>query len=276
MNSDDATTISIEKTGRTFVLLQKPRSNDHAFSLWDAGIGFAGYLEINNKLLNSMRGKRILELGSGTAFVSMVLASAGAHVLATDLPHVVDAMKACVAANGFKLGMSKSGSSAAESSAASVERAGSIDVAALSWGSELEDVERIVNENGPFDVIVGTDVVYQDRLVRPLLQTAALVALLSASHHEGTNDEASPSSPQSVASKAPGKRKSTVIYFANEERDAVTHALFEKLSKELFGAKLLPSKSYHPDSADTSLRIYEGRLKPGSTKESIASALSTA
>lgn len=249
MNGDaEISTAQVDAFGRTFVLLQRTRALDHAFSLWDAGLGFVRYLEANHKAAAAFEGRRVLELGAGCGLVSMVLAALGAHAVATDLPHVVPHLQSCIGANGFRLGLAPLGG-------ASAGGGGSIDAAALPWG-DAAGVEDVVARFGPFDAVVGTDVVYQDVFVRPLLRTAAEAALLSAAAAAGEG----------------GRRRATQVFFGNEERDATTHALFERLAKELFGAKLVPPKSYHPDSEGTSLRIYEGRLKPGASREGVQAA----
>jgi hypothetical protein len=290
MNESGDATMQVAAHGRTFVLMQHPAALDHAFTVWDAGLGFVRYLEANKKAAAALAGRRVLELGAGLGLVSMACAALGAHALATDLPHVVDHLRSCIGANGFKLGLRPAGAG----DGADGGGAGSIDAAALPWGDD-DALQRVLDTYGPFDVIVGTDVVYQDRLVRPLLGTAARAALTSrggsgsgasapgggvgcsssSSVAAATSDDTPHAGDSGGGGGGGGRRRTVHVYFANEERDAHTAALFERLSRELFGAKLLPPKTYHADSAGTSLRIYEGRLKPGATAESVAAALAT-
>lgn len=284
MNEGGDSSMQVVAHGRTFVLMQHPAAMDHAFTVWDAGLGFTRYLEVNKKAAAALAGRRVLELGAGLGLVSMVCASLGAHALATDLPHVVDHLRSCIGANGFKLGLRPAADAPGDgsSSGSGGGSGGSIDAAALSWGDDAA-LQLVLDTYGPFDVIVGTDVVYQDRLVRPLLGTAARAALASrgggsaAASSSGSSSTAAAGELPSAGDAGGGHRGRRVVhvYFANEERDAHTAALFERLSRELFGAKLLPPKTYHDDSEGTSLRIYEGRLKPGATIESVAAALAT-
>ena len=88
--------------GSDSVVVQLLTSLDHAFSLWDSAMHFVRYLEANPKELQKLRGRRVLEVGTGTGLVSMVLADvAGCAVVATDLPHVMPNLQACLRANGF-------------------------------------------------------------------------------------------------------------------------------------------------------------------------------
>ena len=273
----ESTTLSLEVAGRQYALLQRPRSLDHAFAVWDAGIGFVRYVERQRRVLASLHGRRVLEVGAGCALVSMVCAAAGACVLATDLPHAVGHMAGCVAANGFR---SKGGGGGGGSEAGA---AGSLDVAALAWG-DVDGVDTLLREHGgAFDVIVGTDVVYQDRLVRSLLRSVALLALAARRERDGGEvagsgrgaggedggEESDGGEGGGGGGKGGAPQRRTTVYLANEARDEGTSALFAELFSRLFHSKLLPAKLYGAESAGTSLRIYEGKLRPSMTRETI-------
>ena len=100
----------------------------------------------------------VLELGSGTGIVGIVAAATlGANVTVTDLPHVVPNLQFNAEANAGVL----------------ASNCGVVDVAPLRWG-HADDVELIGRE---FDLILASDVVYQDHLFEPLLQTLRLLLL---------------------------------------------------------------------------------------------------
>ncbi|KAG6540812.1 hypothetical protein Mapa_017837 [Marchantia paleacea] len=99
------------------------------------------------------RRMKVLELGSGTGLVGIVAACLGAHVILTDLPHVlpnavynVERNRSCYLAAG-----------------------GLMEHQVLRWGVE-GDVKQL-GDLSSFDLIVASDVVYYDNLYKPLLQT---------------------------------------------------------------------------------------------------------
>lgn len=99
------------------------------------------------------RRMKVLELGSGTGLVGIVAACLGAHVVLTDLPHVIpnavhniERNRSCYLAAG-----------------------GLMEHQVLRWGVE-EDVKQL-GDLSSFDLIVASDVVYYDTLFKPLLQT---------------------------------------------------------------------------------------------------------
>ena len=107
--------------------------------LWPSGVALARALSGA-----SLRGKRVVELGcGGLALPSIAAALAGARVLATDwAPEAI------------------------ELAAANAERNGAaVDVAEVAWDSADALVER-----GPFDLVLGADVLYESRNVEPLLE----------------------------------------------------------------------------------------------------------
>ena len=275
MTEDAASSVlEIEISGRRFVLQQRPRSLDHAFCVWDAGIGWARYAERQRRVLERMRGRRVCELGAGLCLVSMVCAAAGARVVATDLPHCLPHMASIVAANGLR------GAAALGAAAGGAEEAASLDVAALAWGEAAAVDELVQAQGGAFDFVIGTDVVYQDCLVRPLLRTAALLALTARRGGQGGECAGKVEDhgytvevgDESGALAPPPLTRPTTVIFANEARDEGTSALFASLFDALFQGKLVPSKLYGEEARGTSLRIYEGKLRTGLSREEILAA----
>lgn len=133
---------------REWTLIQLLESMDHAFSLWDSALHFVRFLETNPKDLQKLRGKRVLEVGTGTGLVAMVLADvAGCTVVATDLPHVMPNLVACLRANGF--GPRGDGAYARIGG-----EGGQVTPAPYGWGADVTD---LLHAHGPFDYVIGTD-----------------------------------------------------------------------------------------------------------------------
>ncbi|MCJ1317903.1 hypothetical protein MMC15_003230 [Xylographa vitiligo] len=122
---------------------------------WEAALYLGSYLSTTEGTL-LVQNKRIIELGAGTGFVSILCAKhLGAnYVLATDgSGEVVDDMVSNVYLNGH-------------------EGNGIIDTAVLEWGHTL--VGRIFESHSDtrtFDVALGADVTFDERLILPLVLT---------------------------------------------------------------------------------------------------------
>lgn len=231
LNDGGSTALTLVALGRTFTVPQRPDALDHAFAVWDAGIGMARYLEHDRRLLASLRGKRVLELGAGTGLLAAVLAHAGAQVVATDLAHVCDFLRTSIASNGVAMVPTDGGGGGAWSPPSG----GCVAVAACDW-KDAAAPAVLTAAFGPFDAVIGTDVVYSEQLVRPLLECAAAVCALSG-------------------------RRRCVAHFANEVRDETTTALFSAVARELFVVKEVPGRKLPADVAGTSLRVFEMKLR---------------
>ncbi|XP_042495998.1 EEF1A lysine methyltransferase 3 [Macadamia integrifolia] len=152
---------------KSSVMIRQVPSEGIPFKLWPAAKSLVNHLDkyrldpssspltlifsaFSNVSQNSPL--RILELGSGTGLVGITAAATlGASVTLTDLPYVVPNLQFNVDANCNTLTLN----------------GGTINVAALRWG-EAEDMESIGRE---FDLLLASDVVYQDHLFDPLLKT---------------------------------------------------------------------------------------------------------
>jgi predicted nicotinamide N-methyase len=223
-----------------WTVLQQLSSMDHAFSLWDSALHFVRFLEANSKEVVKLRGKRVLEVGAGTGLVGMVLAEvAQCLVTCTDLPHVLPNLRSCFRVNGF-----------VEDAGGVCRRAstmGTVTAAAYGWG---DDMRALLASYGPFDVIVGTDVVYSEYLVPALLRSVATAALASEGRLGG------------LAPKWDGPfSRHCVVYFANEVRSTLTHEIFCATSERYFRMKQIKQSRYHADSKDSSLHIFELRVR---------------
>lgn len=141
-------------------------------SIWTSGQILAEHLELQQKRYRPLfKGKRVVELGSGTGYVGLMTAVCfePAHVYLTDLATHVACLERNVALN------------------AEVVRAGvNVHVAELSWGSSSQESAFLQTmkdggaeadaEAATVDIILGTDVAYLRELYEPLLHTLRHIA----------------------------------------------------------------------------------------------------
>lgn len=118
-------------------------------TVWEAAVAL--YLLVDGQP-ERWRGKKVLELGAGTGVVGLVLAAHGADVTLTDLPEALPILRHNAAAN-FEPGTPEA------------ER---VRVLPLDWTQGLSPALRQLQ---PFDVVVGADLVYNEALYAPLLDT---------------------------------------------------------------------------------------------------------
>jgi len=129
-------------SGRNVVIRQHQRREEERVGtggvLWEAAIVLADYISRRRDYF-SWPGKRVLELGCGTGLVAIALAAEGAQVWATDgNPKVVQ----CAGQNVQGVG----------------DLPGHINLEVFDWNSN-DDLRRI-QAAGPWDVILGSDLVY--------------------------------------------------------------------------------------------------------------------
>uniref|UniRef100_A0A8C7TQV0 Uncharacterized protein n=1 Tax=Oncorhynchus mykiss TaxID=8022 RepID=A0A8C7TQV0_ONCMY len=117
--------------------------DSHGGVIWPAALALCNYLETNTDVID-LKGKQVLELGSGTGLVSIVASLLGAQVTATDLPDVLSNLRYNLLRN--TRGRSKY----------------TPEVTALSWGPEVERTyPRSVYR---YDYVLAADVVYHHDL----------------------------------------------------------------------------------------------------------------
>ncbi len=103
---------------------------------WPAALGLAEYLVLNEEV----QGRRVLELGCGTAAPGIALERSGAHVIASDYDPLALSMAAHNAAvNGCR----------------------SLETHLLDW--------YCPDLSGQFDLLVGSEIVYFEKSFAPLL-----------------------------------------------------------------------------------------------------------
>ncbi len=142
--------LELERPADAAALIDEERFADDEFlpywaEQWPSGIALAGHLGAAD-----LSGARVLELGCGLGLPSLVAAARGGHVVATDWsPDALALLRRNAARNGVSLA-----------------------VAAADWRHP-----DAFPPLGPFDLVLGADVLYEARNVVPL---ASLLRLLGA------------------------------------------------------------------------------------------------
>jgi len=113
-------------------------------TVWDAGIVLAKYLEHLPR--EKVKGKRILELGSGTGVAGFSAALMGAHVTLTDNDSL-ELLDRTLKDNGLHAN-------------AQIRR--------LDWGKSLSEYDWL---EFPYNMILCSDLIYYPHLVEPLVTT---------------------------------------------------------------------------------------------------------
>lgn len=132
--------------------------------IWTASLVLLNHLRSDPQV--SIRGKRVLELGSGLGHLAVGLASLGAHVTATELSGpVLHRLEESVQAQ-VDLSTARSGEALL----------GSIECLPCSWGREgYNDSPLSSLDRQPFDIIIMAESIYKESLYEPLLETLTLV-----------------------------------------------------------------------------------------------------
>ncbi|KAA0160134.1 hypothetical protein FNF28_05562 [Cafeteria roenbergensis] len=188
LQTGETRSVRLEVAGHSLALAQDPSSGNHGHVVWDAAGDLAKYLLEGSKR-RDVRGKRVVEVGSGTGAAGLLLAMAGATVALTDLPSVVPLL----AANAARV----------------------LGSARQLWPH----------------FIVGSDVLYAESLIDPLLR--------------GVESLMGPS---------------TVAILANERRCEDTFDAFVRACKDRFRVRAVPRKQMPPEAPE-SMYILELRLK---------------
>ncbi|WVZ73124.1 hypothetical protein U9M48_021470 [Paspalum notatum var. saurae] len=161
LNSPSTSAISLEVMGHRLHISQDPNSKHLGTTVWDASMVFVKFLEKNSRkgrfCPSKLKGKRVIELGAGCGLAGFGMALLGCDVTTTDQVEVLPLLMRNVERNMSFILQSNSDSGSI----------GSITVAELDWGNK----EHIKAVEPPFDYIIGTDVVYSEHLLQPLLET---------------------------------------------------------------------------------------------------------
>jgi len=169
-------------------------------AVWDAAVVLSDFLLKNRTLVE---GKRVLELGAGLALVSAAVGHAGADsIIATDYEeHVLNLARKNLARNLPEYTAKKKA-----------------EVKVLGWG-ETTAAEVL---GPPFDVLVGSDVVYREEFFKPLIQTIGWLM--------------SERSILILAHKNRGLSEEKFFFWLKREFDLVEHLQPSQLSSEFFNS----------------------------------------
>ncbi|KAG9444329.1 hypothetical protein H6P81_015669 [Aristolochia fimbriata] len=160
-NSPNTSAVALDVLGHQLQFSQDPNSKHLGTTVWDASMVFVKYLERNCRKGRfspvKLKGKRVIELGAGCGLAGFGMALLGCDVVSTDQVEVLPLLMRNVERNVSRITQTNHDSGSF----------GSINVAELDWGNK----EHIQAVDPPFDYIIGTDVVYAEHLLDPLMQT---------------------------------------------------------------------------------------------------------
>ncbi|KAL2613080.1 hypothetical protein R1flu_024772 [Riccia fluitans] len=168
-NTPQTDGIEVDVLGHSLLIKQDPNSKHLGTTVWDSSLVFVKFLERNCKKGEFSRaklaGKRVIELGAGCGLAGLGMALLGCDVVVTDQVEVLPLLLRNVERN-----LSRAKYTASDNSY--MGSIGKVDVAELDWGNEA----HIAAVEPPFDYIIGTDVVYKEQYVEPLIYTILALA----------------------------------------------------------------------------------------------------
>lgn len=232
LNSPHTSAIFIDVLGHQLQFCQDPNSKHLGTTVWDASMVLVKFLERNCRKgrfsPSKLRGKRVIELGAGCGVAGFGMALLGCDVISTDQTEVLPLLMRNVERNTSRIMQTIS----------DPDSFGSIQAAELDWGNET----HIKAVGPPFDYIIGTDVVYAEHLLEPLLQT--IIAL---------------SGPK------------TTILLGHEIRSTNVHEKMLETWKRHFEVKTVPKAKMDSTYQHPSIQLYIMSFKPqGSTSEIVS------
>ncbi|WJZ89753.1 hypothetical protein VitviT2T_008948 [Vitis vinifera] len=223
LNSPNTSAIMFEVLGHQLQFSQDPNSKHLGTTVWDASMVFVKFLERNCRKgrfsPSKLKGKRVIELGAGCGVAGFGMALLGCDVVSTDQTEVLPLLMRNVERNTSRIMQMNPGS----------DSFGSVEVAELDWGNE----DHIKAVNPPFDFIIGTDVVYAEHLLDPLLRT--IFAL---------------SGPK------------TTILLGYEIRSTNVHEQMLDMWKQNFEVKIIPKAKMDRKYQHPSIQLFIMGLKP--------------
>ncbi|KAJ0616844.1 putative lysine methyltransferase, S-adenosyl-L-methionine-dependent methyltransferase [Helianthus annuus] len=222
LNSPQTSAVLFEVMGYQLQFCQDPNSKHLGTTVWDASMVLVKYLEKNCRKgrfsPSKLKGKRVIELGAGCGVAGFGMAMLGCDVVSTDQVEVLPLLMRNVERNTSRIMQMNP----------DADSIGSITAAELSWGND----DHIRALDPPFDYIIGTDVVYAEHLLEPLLHT--MLAL---------------SGPK------------TTILIGYEIRSTNVHEQMIQLWKKHFEVKTVPKSKMDIKYRHPSIQLYIMTLK---------------
>ncbi|KAK1289281.1 Thioredoxin-like 3-3 [Acorus calamus] len=222
LNLPTTSAVTIEVLGHHLHLSQDPNSKHLGTTVWDASMVFVKFLEKNCRRGRfcpaKLKGKRVIELGAGCGLAGLGMALLGCDVVSTDQVEVLPLLMRNIERNTSRVVQAYPDQ----------ESFGSITVAELDWGNE----DHIKSVEPPFDYIIGTDVVYAEHLLEPLLQT--ILAL---------------SGPR------------TTVLLGYEIRSTAVHEQMIQMWKRNFDVKTVPKAKMDSKYQHSSIQLFIMELK---------------
>ncbi|KAK4255149.1 hypothetical protein QN277_008183 [Acacia crassicarpa] len=221
LNSPTTFEMPLEILGHELQFSQDPNSKHLGTTVWDASLVFVKFLEKNCRKGKfspaKLKGKRVIELGAGCGVSGFGMALLGCDVIVTDQKEVLPILKRNVERNISRVMQTNPDSF------------GSIKVSELQWG----DRDHIMAVDPPFDYIIGTDVVYVEHLLEPLLQTIVDLS---------------------------GPR--TTILLGYEIRSTIVHEQMLQMWKKTFDVKTVPKSKMDETFQHPSIQLFIMGPKP--------------
>ena len=191
-------------------------------TVWDAGIVLAAHLLQRPRGAGGAGGV-CLDLGSGTGIVGLAAAASGAfsRVLLSDMPSVVPLLSDNLQRNADVL-----------------PRGGApVHAVALRW-DDAAQLER-VRAMGPFELIVGGDILYREQVVQPLMMAVGALAT----------------------------ERTTVLLSASLQHSPSTIRAFAVAATEAgFEVRALETSAQHADWTSPEVRLLQLRRRTGATR----------
>ncbi|XP_047308203.1 protein N-lysine methyltransferase METTL21D isoform X2 [Impatiens glandulifera] len=224
LNSPDTSAILLEVLGHQLHFSQDPNSKHLGTTVWDASMVLVKFLEKNSRKgrfsASKLKGKRVIELGAGCGVAGFGMAMLGCDVVSTDQAEVLPLLMRNAERNSSRV------------TQVNPDNFGSIEVAELDWGN-MDHVRAVCP---PFDFVIGTDVVYSENLLEPLLHT-----ILSLSGPK------------------------TTILLGYEIRSTNVHEQMLELWKRNFEVKIVPRSKMDSKYQHPSIQLFAMSLKPSET-----------
>ncbi|KAG6543530.1 hypothetical protein Mapa_015024 [Marchantia paleacea] len=167
-NTPQTDAVEVDVLGHNLLIKQDPNSKHLGTTVWDSSLVFVKFLRNSKKGEFSrakLAGKRVIELGAGCGLAGLGMALLGCDVVVTDQIEVLPLLLRNVERN-----LSRAKYTASDCSY--MGSIGKVDVAELDWGNET----HITATGPPFDYIIGTDVVYKEQYLEPLINTILALA----------------------------------------------------------------------------------------------------